>query len=149
MEDVLALSHHCIYIMKQLGTYYCLKDGYSKPTQYLGATVNECAFLNDSTRPKWALLSEKYIKEAIRNIETHLKQNVRTLKRANQCMPTAYYPKLDITPYLLDSEIQFFQSQISMLRWMVELSRLDIFINVALLSSYLTAPRQGHMEAIY
>jgi hypothetical protein len=32
---------------------------------------------------------------------------------------------------------------------MVELGRLDIYINVALLSSSLTAPRIGHLEAIY
>ncbi len=32
---------------------------------------------------------------------------------------------------------------------MVELGQLDIYINVALLSSYLTAPRKGHLEAVY
>jgi hypothetical protein len=32
---------------------------------------------------------------------------------------------------------------------MVELGRLDIYVNVALLSLYLTAPRKGHLEAIY
>ena len=32
---------------------------------------------------------------------------------------------------------------------MVELGRLDIYVNVALLSSYLTAPRKGHLEAVY
>jgi hypothetical protein len=64
-------------------------------------------------------------------------------------MPTSYYPELDINPHSLEDEIQFFQSQISILCWMVELGRLDIFINMALLSSFLTAPRQGHMEAVY
>jgi len=32
---------------------------------------------------------------------------------------------------------------------MVELGCLDIYINVALLSSYLTAPHKGHLEAVY
>jgi len=103
--------------MKQLETCYRLKDGYSKPTQYLGATVKEWAYPNDSTRPKWALSSEKYIKEAIRNIEMHLSQSNRVLKRANQPMPTSYYPELDITPHLLEEEIHFFQSQITDLPW--------------------------------
>ncbi len=52
-------------------------------------------------------------------------------------MPTPYLPELDITPLLKEDEIHFFQSKISILRWMVELGRLDIYINVALLSSYL------------
>lgn len=32
---------------------------------------------------------------------------------------------------------------------MVELGHLDIYINIALLSSFLVHPRKGHMEAIY
>ncbi len=64
-------------------------------------------------------------------------------------MPMSYLPELDITLLLQDDEVHFFQSQISILRWIVELGRLDIYINVALLSSYLTAPRKGHLEAVY
>ncbi len=64
-------------------------------------------------------------------------------------MPTAYLPELDISPLLQGDDITFYQSQISILRWMVELGRVDIHINVSLLSSYLTAPQQGHMEAVY
>jgi hypothetical protein len=93
--------------------------------------------------------SEEYEKGAIRNIERHLQSHNKTLRKSNQPMPTSYLLKLDITPFLQDDEIQFYQSQVSVLHWMVELGGLDIFLNVALLSSYLTAPRQGHMEAIY
>jgi hypothetical protein len=32
---------------------------------------------------------------------------------------------------------------------MVELGRLDIYVHIALLSSYLVQPRRGHLEAIY
>jgi hypothetical protein len=64
-------------------------------------------------------------------------------------MHTEYSPELDITPLLEDDMVNFFQSQISILRWMVELERLDIYIQVAMLSSYLVQPRQGHMEAVY
>jgi hypothetical protein len=40
-------------------------------------------------------------------------------------------------------------SQVSILRWMAELGRLDIYVHVALLSSYLVQPRHGHLEALY
>ncbi|MFO0446128.1 MAG: Ty1/Copia family ribonuclease HI [bacterium] len=56
---------------------------------------------------------------------------------------------MDITPFLNDDETNFYQSQISILRWMVELGRLDIYFTVASLSSYLCQPRQGHLEAVY
>jgi hypothetical protein len=64
-------------------------------------------------------------------------------------MHTEYSPELDITPLLEDDMVNFFQSRISILRWMVELGRLDIYVQVAMLSSYLVQPRQGHMEAVY
>jgi hypothetical protein len=149
VDDVLTLSHRPEDIMQGLETYYRLKDGYHKPMQYLGAAVKEWEFPDDVSRPKWALSSEPYVKEAIKNIEKHLAEQNRTLRKSNQPMPTSYLPELDITPLLTEQEIHFYQSQISILRWMVELGRLDIYINVALLSSYLTAPRQGHLEAIY
>jgi hypothetical protein len=149
VDDVLALSHEPEIIMKSLEKYYRLKDGFAKPTQYLGAAVKEWTFPDDASRPKWALSSEQYIKEAMKNIERHLAEQNRSLRKSNQPMPLAYLPELDITSLLCEEEIHFYQSQISILRWMVELGRLDIYINVALLSSYLTSPRKGHLEAVY
>jgi hypothetical protein len=49
-------------------------------------------------------------------------------------MHTDYSPELDVSPHLSDEDINFYQSQISILRWMVELGGLDIYIQVALLS---------------
>jgi hypothetical protein len=149
VDDILVLSHQGKIIMQSLERYYRLKDGYAKPKQYLGATVKEWIFQDESNKIRWALSLEQYIKEAIKNIEKHLATENRSLRKSNQPMPTSYLPELDITPLLEDDEIHFFQSQISILRWMVELGRLDIYVNVALLSSYLTAPRKGHLEAIY
>jgi len=64
-------------------------------------------------------------------------------------MLSNYHPEVDISPYLAPEETNFYQSQISILRWMVDFGRLDIYTPVALLSSYLTHPRQGHLEATY
>ena len=36
-----------------------------------------------------------------------------------------------------------------MLRWAVELGRIDILHEVSLLSSHLALPREGHLEAVY
>jgi hypothetical protein len=91
---------------------------------------------------KWALSSAQYVKKAVKNIETFLKTQDRRLYPTNQPMHTEYSPELDITPFLDDDMMNFYQSQISILRWMVELGRLDIYIQVALLSSYLAQPRR-------
>ena len=38
---------------------------------------------------------------------------------------------------------------IGILRWAVELGRINIIIEVTLLSSFNTSPREGHLEAAY
>jgi hypothetical protein len=64
-------------------------------------------------------------------------------------MLSNYRPELDITPHLNTEGVSFFQSQISILCWMVKLGRLYIYTPVVLLSTYLMHPRQRHLEAIY
>jgi hypothetical protein len=93
--------------------------------------------------------SEQYIKEAITNIKTHLKQYGCALRKAKQPMASSYRPEFDITLLLKEDDITFYQSQISILRWMVELGRFDVYVNVAMLPCYLVQPRQGHLEAIF
>lgn len=130
VDNGLVLSNRDDPVMQILEKYYRLKDGFAKPTQYLGATVKEWIFQDEGTKPWWALSSEQYGKEAIKNIEKHLAGENRTLWKSNQPMPTSYIPELDITPLLQDDKIHFFQSQISMLRWMVELGRIDISVSM-------------------
>ena len=63
--------------------------------------------------------------------------------------PTGYRPELDITPELDAEQASFYQSQIGILRWCVEIGRVDILTEVSMLSSHLALPREGHLEAIY
>jgi hypothetical protein len=135
--------------MKALEDFYRLKDGFSQPSRYLGAEVKKWTFPQDAKKHYWALSSTQYIKEATKNMEAHLKTKDRKLYPVHQPMHTDYVPVLDVTPFLDDEETNFYQSQVRILRWMVELGRLDLYLYVALLSSYLFQPRQGHLEAVY
>jgi hypothetical protein len=149
VDDLLVLSHQGDKTMKALEEFYWLKDGFAPPARYLGAEVKKWIFPQDNTKYYWALSSVQYVKEAVKNMEAHLKAKDRKLYPVYQPMHTDYSPELDVTPYLDNEETNFYQSQVSILRWMVELGRLDLYIYVALLSSYLCQPRQGHLEAIY
>jgi hypothetical protein len=73
----------------------------------------------------------------------------RKLFTAHQPMHGDYAPELDVTPHLDEKLTYFYQSQISILRWIVELGQLDIYFLVSVLSSYLAQPRMGHLEAVY
>jgi hypothetical protein len=46
-------------------------------------------------------------------------------------------------------QASFYQTQIGVLRWCVELGRVDIITEVLELSSYLAMPREGHLEAVF
>jgi hypothetical protein len=83
--------------MKSFADIYRLKDGYEKPTQYLGAEVKGWRLPDDAEHICWALCSSQYVKEAIRNIEVHLQSQDCALKKSHQPFPSNYCPKLD--PY--------------------------------------------------
>ena len=64
-------------------------------------------------------------------------------------MSSGYRPELDATPELGPERANYFQSVIGVLRWAVELGRIDIIVETGLLSRYLAAPWQGHLEQVY
>ena len=54
-----------------------------------------------------------------------------------------------MTDVLNDDQATYFQSQIGILRWMVELGQVDIATEVSLLSLHVALPREGHLETIF
>lgn len=64
-------------------------------------------------------------------------------------LPGNYKPELDVTRELDTSEISEYLQFIGMLHWAVELGRIDIALETALMSQYLASPCEGHMEAVY
>ncbi len=113
MDDILAFSHDPQKILFILSNFYRLKEGCDKPTHYLRAQVKEWRFLDDATRPKWALSSEQYIKEAIKNIESDLSKQIRFLKKNIQPFSSDYYSELDTSHLPDDSKTNYYQSQFS------------------------------------
>jgi hypothetical protein len=106
VDDILALSHNPIAIMKALEDFYRLKGGYEKPKRYLGADVLEWRFPEEIDKPRWSLSSSQYVKEAIKNVELELaKSNLRLPGKASTPMPLKYRPELDTSPLLADEAV--------------------------------------------
>jgi len=61
----------------------------------------------------------------------------------------SYHPEVDISPLLPQDLVTQFQTGLGMLRWIVELGRLDILTKVSMLSAHNALPRKGHLEAMY
>jgi hypothetical protein len=56
---------------------------------------------------------------------------------------------LDVTELLSDDEATFFQSQIGVLWWMVEIGRIDIITEVSMLASCVAAPQREQLDTIF
>ena len=68
--------------------------------------------------------------------------------KAVTLMTNDYRPEIDITPKLGPEDAAYFQSLIGVLRWIVEIGRIDINVEVSMLSSHLVLPREGHMQEL-
>ena len=132
-----------------------MKEGYiGDPDIYLGGKVSEQHVHNhkdDETTRCWGISPTKYVRDAIENVESHLKKKGHSLPKKGFKAPftNGYRPEMDFSDELGPHDPSYYQSQIGILRWMVELGRTDIINEVSELSSQLALPREGHLEAVY
>ena len=89
---------------------------------------------------------------AVKTVESLLNEDGRgeVLKsNARNPLPTKYRPELDVTDELGPDMLSRYLQLIGILRWAIELGRVDIFFETSLLSQYQANPRIGHLEALY
>ena len=68
-------------------------------------------------------------------------------KKAENPLKMGYDPELDTNQELDPDAASYYLTAIDILRWMVELGRIDITTKVSLLSSHIALPREGLLEA--
>jgi hypothetical protein len=151
VDDILCLSHAPQAIIATIGKLYQLKEGsVGEPTRYLGAVVKKYFLDGDSKKARWAISSDEYIANAVKNVEAELESAGRRLvTKANTPMTVGYRPECDVSPVLDADQANYYQELIGVLRWACELGRLDILCPVALLSTYLAEPRVGHLDQVF
>ena len=64
-------------------------------------------------------------------------------------MSPSYAPELDATPLCDEEETSYYHQQIGVLRWAVELGRIDIAAEVSIMAAFAAAPRVGHLNAVF
>ena len=150
-DDLLVLSLDPDGILCRIDQHFKLKEGsIGKPKIYLGSTISEHVFPDDPNNPCWAMGSENYVKEAVRNVKAWLDRRGLMLKtRVSSMLPSGYTPELDVSEMLDDDDTNYYQQQIGVLRWAVELGRIDICEEVSVMASYCAAPRRGHLDAVF
>ena len=150
VDDALCIHHDAEKVLRQIDRLFKMKPGsIGDPKFYLGAKLKPMRLNNGVIC--WSFSSSKYVQVAVQNVKDYLKANNLPPLEKNAPTPfkSGYEPMLDTTPELDYDRANYFQSQIGMLRWMVELGRVDMITEVSLLSSHLALPREGHLEALF
>ena len=97
------------------------------PKTYLGADISKFHHKEEPDREFWAMGSQTYVREAVKNVETYIsKQGLELKKKVTTVLPNNYKPELDVSTQCNEEEVSQYHQRIGVLRWAVELGRVDI-----------------------
>ena len=154
VDDMLIIAEDPRKIMESVRETYKVRDDTIKePDQYLGADISKVHF--DDGSFAYTMSSESYVKNAVKNVKARLNDDGLRFNAKLSSMEMSakqpfttndYRPELDTSQECSPAQVQFFQNIMGILRWLVELGRIDIGYEVSILSSYLAFPRTGHLQ---
>jgi hypothetical protein len=149
VDNVLIISHSPTTLLERIQANYELNpSSIGPPTRYLGADVRQVTRPGDATGQEyWSFSANSYVKNAVRNVKILLQAEGRGLNStAKTPFPsTTYRPEVDTTDECDSDGSSRYSQLIGVLRWAVELGRIDIYTEVSLLSQHLALPRVGHL----
>jgi hypothetical protein len=153
VDDILIINKDPQKDMAMIQSDFTVKkSSIEEPKSYLGADINKVYYPDGSMA--WTLGSETYVKRAVKNLKERMKKDGfefnKKLSDVTHSAPQPfssvnYRPELDTSDECNDIQITFYQNLIGILRWIVELGRIDIAYEVSILSRYLAQPRTGHL----
>ena len=59
-----------------------------------------------------------------------------------------YFPEIYISQDIEPQDASYYQSLIGILWWIVKLGRVDICVEVSMMSSHVVFPRKGHIDQV-
>jgi hypothetical protein len=149
VDDLMIISHVPEKTIEGIQKVFKLKgDKAEAPDMYLGVTLEKK--MNSNGTKCWTMSPQKYVDAAVRNVEEKLaKDGLRLPSKCLTPLQSTYHPSEDVSAELNADGLRYYQELIGVLRWAIEIGRLDILLEVALLSSHLALPRKGHLEQVY
>lgn len=146
-DDILTIAKEPGKILSRIDKYFTLKpSSIGEPDIYLGAKLRK---VERNGQVMWTQSSAAYVKEAIKNVEDWMERmGLKFPARCDTPMPTSYRPELDVSPELAPEVANWYQSAIGVLRWAIELGRIDVTTETSMLASQMALPREGHLVAV-
>ena len=88
--------------------------------------------------------------EAVKNVEAYLARKEKNSNaKADAPITNRYRTDTEATDELWPVDYDYYQLLIGILRWMVELGRFNICVEVSMISSCLDIPREGHLQQLF
>ena len=137
-------------LKNDLGCYFELKEeSIGPPSIYLEGRVRKVELTTGIQC--LAFSSSQYVNSVVNNVEDYLatQDNWIMPKKVEPLLPTSYRPELDVIPVLNSNQASCYMSLIGVLRWMVELGRVEICLELSEMSSSMAMPREGHIENLF
>jgi hypothetical protein len=138
VDHVLAISHELKVLIDAIGEYYKVKPASDKePDIYLQANVKKVQMPDG--REVWTTSPRDYVKNAIKFFEGLLVEDGEEYilkNKAKNPFPMNYQHELDVSNELGPELSSCYLQLIGIVRWAIELGRIDIHHEVSLLSQY-------------
>ena len=127
---------------------YVKKDNIGPPELYLGMQVKRVT--DRQGKSAYATSCTNYVDEVVKVVESRMQDFDFTFYKSakNPSQPFSYLkynPELDISDFCKPDHHQCYQQMVGIMRWMIEIGRLDITTEVSLMLCYLSQPRMGHL----
>jgi hypothetical protein len=141
-DDALVVSDNAEQVLRNvLGRYFTLKE------ESIGPPKSE-----SKTRQRSRMLGFQFLsvrssgRQECGKVPTKRDDvNWKMPTRAETPIQTSYRPELDVSPELQPIDAAYYMFLNDVLRWIVELGRVDVCLKCSMLSSHLALPREGHM----
>jgi len=86
----------------------------------------------------------------VRNVETHMDGlGLALKKKVSTVLPHEYKPEVDVSKECNEEEGSQCHQRIGVLRWAVELGRVDICTEVSMMAAHCAMLRKGHLDAVW
>lgn len=153
-DDILVASLNPEAVMDDLQRKIVFKAKPAVPESYLGADVSYtkwCSTPDGKGVWMWGLSSRTYTAKVVAQVETILEKRGMSLNMKHISTPLSdkYKPELDQTEICDVDDLALYQGLIGILRWIVELGRMDIMFAVSQLSRFLSECREGHLDQAF
>lgn len=137
------------FLEEELSKHFTLKENsIGKPKQYLGNKVSQVKL--DNGTKCWSFGPSQYIQAAVKNIKKYLKEhNLNLLPKTKPRWSYNYRPEADITDELGPERSLYYQSIIRVLGWVVKLGQGDLAMEMSIMRSVVSLPREGHLKTVF